>query len=95
MRRSLELLAPIYFRDPERVGAWSGSAWFGPRPRRSGAAWTGSICGRGCGDTVPCLVIAGGYDRSVIAGSGRGKQRTRPGNLLVMEESVLPVRGRA
>jgi proline iminopeptidase len=90
MRRTLELLAPIYFRDPRhfselgldsvRFGAQSQAAWdslegFDVRPR------LGDI-------RVPTLVIAGAHDRSVTPDRAREAAEALPkGKLLVMKNS--------
>jgi len=90
MRRSLELLAPMYFRDPERVSELGlDSVRFGPETQ---AVWDSlegfDLRPRLREIRVPCLVIAGGYDRSVTPERARETADALPrGRLLVMEDS--------
>jgi proline iminopeptidase len=90
MRRGLELLAPIYFRDPGRVSELClDSVRFGPETQ---AVWD-SLDGFDLGPRlreiqVPTLVIAGAYDRSVTPEQAREAANALPqGKLLVMENS--------
>jgi proline iminopeptidase len=90
MRRSLELLAPIYFRDPGRVSELGlDSVRFGPETQ---AVWD-SLDGFDLGPKlteiqVPTLVIAGAHDRFVTAERAREVADALPqGKLLVMENS--------
>lgn len=90
MRRSLELLAPIYFHDPGRVSELSlESVRFGPQTQ---GVW-GSLEGfdlrpRLSEIKVPTLVIAGDSDRSVRVERAREISDALPnGRLLVIENS--------
>ncbi len=90
MRRSLELLAPIYFRDPARVSELDlDSVRFGPETQ---AVWDSldafDLRPRLGEIDVPTLVIAGAHDQSATIARARETAEALPkGSLLVMENS--------
>lgn len=90
MRRSLELLAPVYFRDPARVSELHlESVRFGPETQ---AVWDSlegfDLRPRLAEIRVPTLVIAGAHDRAVTVERARETAEALPsGRLLVMENS--------
>ena len=90
MRRSLELLAPIYFHNPARVSELSlNSVRFGPETQ---AVWDSledfDLRPRLGEVQVPTLVIAGDEDRSVTTERAREVADGLPsGSLLVIENS--------
>ncbi|MEX0800192.1 MAG: alpha/beta fold hydrolase [Dehalococcoidia bacterium] len=90
MRRSLELLAPVYFRDPARVADLHlDSIRFGPE---SQAVWDSlsefDLRPRLSEIEVPTLVIAGAHDRSVTVEKAKQTADALPnGTLAVMEGS--------
>ncbi len=90
MRRSLELLAPIYFHDPARVSELGlDSVQFGPE---SQAVWDSlegfDLRPRLSEIQVPTLVIAGDSDLSVTPERARETADALPhGKLLVIENS--------
>ena len=90
MRRSLELLSPIYFQDPARVSRLElESVRFGPDTQAVWASLEGfDLRPRLSEVRVPALVIAGAQDRAVTA--GRSKELAdglRDGRLRVIEKS--------
>ncbi len=90
MRRSLELLAPIYFRDPGHVSELGlDSVQFGPQTQAVWDSLEGFDLRPRLGEIkVPTLVIAGGHDRSVTPEQAREAADALPqGKLLVMEGS--------
>jgi len=90
MRRSLELLAPIYFHDPARVSELGlDSVRFGPKTQ---AVWDSlegfDLRPRLSEIQVPTLVIAGDSDLSVTPERARETADALPhGKLLVIENS--------
>lgn len=90
MRRSLELLAPIYFRDPQHLSELGlDSVRFGPQ---SQAVWDSleefDLRPRLKEIQVPTLVMAGTYDRSVTPERAREAADALPrGRLVLMEKS--------
>jgi proline iminopeptidase len=90
IRRSLELLAPIYFRDPRHVSELGlDSVRFGPQTQ---AVWDSlegfDLRPRLREIQVPSLVIAGGHDRGVTPERAREAADALPqGRLVVMESS--------
>ncbi|MCH8921034.1 MAG: alpha/beta fold hydrolase [Chloroflexi bacterium] len=90
MRRSLELLAPIYFHDPARVSELGlDSVQFGPETQ---AVWDSlegfDLRPRLSEIQVPTLVIAGDSDLSVTPERARETADALPlGKLLVIENS--------
>jgi proline iminopeptidase len=90
MRRSLELLAPIYFHDPARVSELGlESVRFGPETQ---AVWDSlegfDLRPRLREIEVPTLVIAGAHDQSVTVERAREMAEALPhGKLLVIENS--------
>jgi len=90
IRRSLELLAPIYFRDPARVSELGlDSVRFGPETQAVWDSLKGFDLRPRLGEIqVPTLVIAGGHDRSVTPERARETADALPqSRLLVMEGS--------
>jgi proline iminopeptidase len=90
MRRSLELLAPIYFRDPERLSELGlDSVRFGPQTQAVWDSLEGFDLGPRLSEIqVPTLVIAGAHDRSVTPERARETADALPrGKLLVMGSS--------
>lgn len=90
MRRSLELLAPIYFRDPGDVSELRlDSVQFGPKTQAVWDSLEGFDLGPRLGEIqVPTLVIAGAHDRSVTPERAREAADALPkGKLLVMKNS--------
>jgi pimeloyl-ACP methyl ester carboxylesterase len=90
MRRSLELLAPIYFRDPGHVSELGlDSVRFGPQTQAVWDSLEGFDLRPRLGEIqVPTLVIAGGHDHSVTPERARETADALPkGKLLVMEGS--------
>ena len=90
MRRSLELLAPIYFHDPARVSEMElDSVQFGPETQ---AVWDSlegfDLRPKLSEIQVPTLVIAGDSDLSVTPERARETADALPNSkLLVMENS--------
>lgn len=90
MRRSLELLAPVYFRDPSKVAALElDSIRFGPE---SQAVWDSlegfDLRPRLPEIEVPALVVAGAHDRAVTPERAKETADALPnGTLTVMEGS--------
>ncbi len=90
MRRSLEILAPLYFHDPSRVlDLGLDSVRFGPQAQ---AVWNSlegfDLRPRLKEVQVPTLVVAGAEDRSVTPERAREVADAVPnGSLLVIEES--------
>jgi proline iminopeptidase len=90
MRRSLELLAPVYFREPERVSELGlDSVRFGPETQAVWDSLEGFDLRPRLGEIqVPTLVIAGRHDGSVTAERARETADALPeGSLRVMENS--------
>jgi len=90
IRRSLELLAPIYFRDPGDVSELGlDSVRFGPQTQAVWDSLEGFDLRPRLGEIqVPTLVIAGAHDRSVTPERAREAADALPqGRLLVMESS--------
>lgn len=90
IRRSLELLAPVYFHDPKRVSELGlDSVRFGPETQAVWDSLEGFDLRPRLGEIrVPSLVIAGAHDRSVSAEQAREVADALPkGRLLVMENS--------
>ena len=90
IRRSLELLAPIYFRDPGHVSELRlDSVRFGPQTQAVWDSMEGFDLGPRLGEIkVPTLVITGAYDRAVTPERGREVADALPkGKLLVMKGS--------
>jgi proline iminopeptidase len=90
IRRSLELLAPVYFRDPGRVSELGlDSVRFGPQTQVVWDSLEGfDLRPRLSEIQVPTLVIAGAYDRSVNPERAREAADALPqGKLVVMEGS--------
>lgn len=90
MKRSLQLLAPMYFREPERVSELGlDSVRFGPR---SQAVWE-SLDGFDLRPRLqeirtPTLVIAGRYDRVLPPDMVRDATKGLPDRkLMIMEKS--------
>ena len=90
MRRSLELLAPIYFRDPARVSDLGlDSVRFGPEAQAVWESLEGfDLRPRLAEIQVPTLVVVGAHDKSVTTEQARETADALPqGSLLVMENS--------
>ena len=90
MRRSLELLAPIYFRDPARLQELNLDAvHFGPETQAVWDSLEGFDLRPRLGEIqVPTLVVAGAHDRSVTTERAREAADALPqGSILVMENS--------
>ena len=90
MRRSLELLAPVYFRDPAKVSELGlDSVRFGPETQAVWDSLKGFDLRAGLSEVqVPTLVVAGSHDRSVTTERAREAAEALPlGSLLVMENS--------
>jgi proline iminopeptidase len=90
MRRSLEILAPIYFRDPGHVSELGlDSVRFGPQTQTVWDSLEGFDLRPRLGEIrVPTLVIAGAHDRSVTPErAGEAAGALPQGRLLVMESS--------
>lgn len=90
MRRSLELLAPIYFRDPTRLQELDlESVRFGPETQAVWDSLEGFDLRPRLGEIqVPTLVVAGAHDRSVTTERAREAAEALPqGSLLVMKNS--------
>ncbi|MDP2675515.1 MAG: alpha/beta fold hydrolase [Dehalococcoidia bacterium] len=90
MRRSLELLAPIYFHDPARVSQLGlDSVRFGPETQAVWESLEGFDLRPRLRDIrVPALVIAGAQDRAVTVERARELADALPqGNLLIIEKS--------
>lgn len=90
LRRSLELLAPIYFRDPARLAELGlDSVRFGPETQAVWDSLVGFDLRPRLGEVrVPTLVVAGAHDRSVTAERAREAAEALPqGSLLRMENS--------
>jgi len=90
MRRSLELLAPIYFADPARVSQLGlDSVRFGPETQAVWESLEGFDLRPRLGEIrVPALVVAGAQDRAVTV--SRAKELAnglREGKLRVIEKS--------
>jgi proline iminopeptidase len=88
MRRSLELLAPLYFRDPARVADLDlQSIRFGPQSQE---VWESlgefDLRPRLREIEVPTLVIAGEHDRSVTPQRAKETAEALPNSALVMME---------
>ena len=90
MRRSLELLSPIYFQDPAQVSRLGlDSVRFGPETQAVWKSLEGfDLRPRLREVRVPALVIAGAQDRAVTAARSRELADRLPrGTLLVIEKS--------
>ena len=90
MRRSLELLSPIYFHDPARVSQLGlDSVRFGPETQAVWESLEGfDLRPRLSEIRVPALVIAGAQDRAVTVERARELADALPeGRLLVVEKS--------
>src|SRR3990172_1524656 len=90
MRRSLELLAPIYFADPARVSQLGlDSVRFGPETQAVWESLEGFDLRPRLGEIgVPTLVVAGAQDRAVtVARAKELADGLREGRLLVIEKS--------
>lgn len=90
MRRSLELLAPIYFHNPARVSELAlNSMRFGPKTQAVWDSLEGFDLRPRLGEVlVPTLVIAGEDDRSVTTERARELADALPsGSLLVIKNS--------
>jgi len=90
MRRSLELLAPIYFRDPGHLSELGlDSVRFEPQAQAVWDSLEGFDLRPRLGETqVPTLVIAGAHDHSVTPERAREAADALPqGRLLVMKNS--------
>jgi len=90
MRRSLELLAPIYFRDPTSLRDLDlDSVRFGPETQAVWDSLEGFDLRPRLGEIqVPTLVVAGAHDRSVTTERAREAADALPqASLLVMKKS--------
>ena len=90
MRRSLELLAPIYFRDPERLSELAlDSVRFGPPSQAVWDSLQGFDLEPRLGEIeVPTLAIAGAHDRGLTPERAARLTEALPdAQLLVMKES--------
>jgi len=90
MRRSLELLSPIYFHDPARVSQLGlDSVRFGPETQAVWESLEGfDLRPRLSEIRVPTLVIAGAQDRAVTVERARELADALPeGSLMVVEKS--------
>ncbi len=90
MRRSMELLAPIYFHDPGYLSDLGlDSVRFGPQTQAVWDSLEGFDLRPRLGEIqVPTLVIAGAHDRSVTPERAREVADALPqGQLQVMESS--------
>ena len=90
MRRSLELLSPIYFQDPARVAQLGlNSVRFGPETQAVWESLEGfDLRPRLSEVPVPALVIAGARDRAVTVERARELADALPqGKLLIIEKS--------
>jgi proline iminopeptidase len=90
IRRSLELLAPVYFHDPRRISELGlESVRFGPETQAVWDSLEGFDLRPRLGEIrVPSLVIAGAHDHSVSTGEAREVADALPkGQLVVMENS--------
>ena len=90
MRRSLELLAPIYFHDPARVSQLGlDSVRFGPETQAVWESLEGfDLRPRLKEIRVPTLVVAGAQDRAVtVARAKELADGLREGRLFVIEKS--------
>jgi len=90
MRRSLELLSPIYFHDPARVSRLElESVRFGPDTQAVWASLEGfDLRPRLSEVRVPALVIAGAQDRAVTPETAKElADGLRDGRLRVIEKS--------
>jgi proline iminopeptidase len=89
IRRSLELLAPVYFHDPTRI--WElglDSVRFGPETQAVWDSLEGFDLRPRLGEIrVPSLVIAGAHDRSFGMGEARELAEALPGGRLVVMEN--------
>ena len=90
MRRSLELLAPIYFADPARVSQLGlDSVRFGPETQAVWESLEGFDLRPRLGEIrVPALVVTGAQDRAVtVARAKELANGLREGKLRVIEKS--------
>ena len=90
MRRSLELLAPLYFQNPARVSELGlDSVRFGPKTQAVWDSLVGFDLRPRLGEIhVPTLVIAGAQDRSVTIERAKEAADALPrSRLLVLDDS--------
>src|SRR3990172_5345831 len=101
MRRSLELLSPIYFHDPARVSRLElESVRFGPDTQAVWASLEGfDLRPRLSEVRVPALVIAGAHDRAVtpetakeLAAGPRGGRGGGRGGAVIRRSREVPQR---